>query len=323
MKKMMVLIAFLLLFSSCAQLNQDFPDSLEGQVLVLGNSITQDGRYVSVIEYELFQRFPDKDFDIVSIGLSSETVSGLTEPGHPYPRPCLHDRLNAALAKLPPSTVVACYGMNDGIYHPQSEKRFQAYKDGVLKLIERAQQINARLILLTPPVFDAKVIPDKVVDQDAEKFGYSSPFRNYNNVLQDYSQWFLSLDKPNVQVIDINGPMLDYLQEKRQQNPDFALSDDGVHPNLAGHVLMAQKFLRGLKVPIKDEDPVKKAQRLRQSELFKIVNKRRHTLSMAWLVDIGFDKPGEYDAMPVEDAKAMALAWRQKIRRMIENKNSN
>jgi len=323
MKKMMVLIAFLLLFSSCVQVVQNVPENLKGRVLFLGDSITQDGRYVSVIEYELFQRYPDKEFNIVSIGLSSETVSGLTEPGHPYPRPCLFDRLNAALAKLPPSTIVACYGMNDGIYHPQSEERFQAYKDGILKLIERAQQINANVILLTPPIFDAQVIPDNVVGKDAEKFGYSSPFKHYNHVLQDYSQWLLSLDKPNVQVIDINGPMLDYIQEKRRQNPDFALSDDGVHPNLAGHVLMAQEFLRGLEIPIKDKDPVEKAQELRQSELFKLVNNRRHTLSMAWLVDIGFDKPGEYDAMPVEDAKAMALAWRQKIRRMIENEKSN
>ena len=177
MKNRHLLISLILLFLACHTQKSTAPDILNGRILVLGNSITQDGRYVSIMEYELFKNYPQADIDLISIGLSSETVSGLTEPGHPYPRPNLHDRLDRALQTLMPKTVFACYGMNDGIYHPQSPERFQAYQNGIRKLIEKVHAIGARLILLTPPIFDPAVIPDKVVGADAKQFGYSSPYR--------------------------------------------------------------------------------------------------------------------------------------------------
>ncbi len=65
---------------------------LEGKrVLFLGDSITQDGRYVSFVGYYLNRLFPEKQFNMYSLGLGSETVSGLSEQGHAggaFPRPC-------------------------------------------------------------------------------------------------------------------------------------------------------------------------------------------------------------------------------------------
>ncbi len=159
----------------------------EGRILFLGDSITQDGRYVSLIEYELFKR--GGDVELISIGLSSETVSGLTEEGHPYPRPCLHDRLPRALEKIRPQIVFACYGMNDGIYHPFDEERFEAFRQGVVKLIDVVRAAGAQLVLLTPPLFDVQPIAAKAVCIDAERFGYSSPFEDYNEVLAAYAAW--------------------------------------------------------------------------------------------------------------------------------------
>ena len=45
------------------------------RVMVLGDSITQGGGYVTFIEYLLEKRYPVLSFDIVSVGLSSETTS--------------------------------------------------------------------------------------------------------------------------------------------------------------------------------------------------------------------------------------------------------
>src|ERR1700755_42158 len=67
------------------------------RVLILGDSITQDGRYVSYLEYYLHRLAPAEKADIISIGLSSKTVSGLSEKSHPYPRPCALERLDRAL----------------------------------------------------------------------------------------------------------------------------------------------------------------------------------------------------------------------------------
>src|SRR5258708_36117355 len=108
--------------------------ALAGQrVLFLGDSITQDGRYVSFIEYYLHAA--GKSCDLVSIGLSSETVSGLTEASSPYPRPCILERLDRALKAVKPTVGLACYGMNDGIYHPPSPHRLAPRTAGLRRFI--------------------------------------------------------------------------------------------------------------------------------------------------------------------------------------------
>ena len=66
-----------------------------------------------------------------------------------------------------PDLVVACYGMNDGIYYPFGEARFQAFQDGhqFASAIRRPLP-GAKVLHLTPPVFDpvplrAKTLPGR------------------------------------------------------------------------------------------------------------------------------------------------------------------
>lgn len=118
----------------------------DGQrVVFLGDSNTFAGHYISMIDGYLFTRFPDKKFELINLGLPSETVSGLSEPDHPYPRPGVHDRLERVLAKSKPDVVVACYGMNDGIYYPFSEERLKKYQQGIEMLINKVTRSGGRL----------------------------------------------------------------------------------------------------------------------------------------------------------------------------------
>ena len=114
-------------------------DALAGRrVVFLGDSITQAGGYVGLVDYYLEKLHPDKDFDILGLGLASETLSGLSEEGHAggkFPRPCLFERLGRVLEKAKPEVVFACYGMNDGIYQPLDKDRFAAFQKGVALLI--------------------------------------------------------------------------------------------------------------------------------------------------------------------------------------------
>ena len=123
------------------------------RVLFLGDSITNTGHYIAVFEAMLRESGRPVP-EMINLGLSSETCSGLSEPDHPFPRPNVHERLDRALAKVKPDLVFACYGMNDGIYYPFSEDRFKAYQDGINKLIEKVHAAKAKLILITPPPFD-------------------------------------------------------------------------------------------------------------------------------------------------------------------------
>ncbi|MFX8856446.1 hypothetical protein ABTM81_19615, partial [Acinetobacter baumannii] len=70
---------------------------------------------MALLEYFLEKNHPELKFDIVNAALASETTSGLTEEGHPGPRPCILDRIDRALADVKPKLVIACYGINDGI----------------------------------------------------------------------------------------------------------------------------------------------------------------------------------------------------------------
>src|SRR6185503_8765120 len=97
-------------------------------VLFLGDSNTFAGGFIACLDGYLMTRFPTSRWELINLGLPSETVSGLSEPDHPYPRPDVHDRVDAALTRAKPDVVVICYGMNDGIYYPFSERRFKKYQ---------------------------------------------------------------------------------------------------------------------------------------------------------------------------------------------------
>src|SRR5215216_1992441 len=123
------------------------------RILFLGDSITYSGEYVSYVEASLRTQFPEREFDIIDVGLPSETVSGLSEPGHAggkFPRPDLHERLERVLAKSKPDLVFACYGMNDGIYLPFADERFRKFVDGITRLHARVVATGAGIIPVTP-----------------------------------------------------------------------------------------------------------------------------------------------------------------------------
>src|SRR5581483_11418041 len=127
----------------------------DGQrVLFLGDSNTFAGRFIVHLDAYLYTRFPEQKFELINLGLPSETISGLSEPDHPYPRPDVHERLDRALTKIKPDVVVACYGMNDGIYYPFAEERFRKYQEGMRRLIACCEKAGAKVMLMTPAPFD-------------------------------------------------------------------------------------------------------------------------------------------------------------------------
>jgi lysophospholipase L1-like esterase len=225
-----------------------FPRAGE-RIVFLGDSITQAGQYVEYIEAYLLTRFPERQYDVIKLGLSSETVSGLTERDHPFPRPNLHDRLDSALEKTRPDIVTACYGINDGIYHPFDMARFAAYRAGIRKLVEKVRKAGARLVLLAPPPFDPLAKPNVVVGANAPEFGYKTPFRDYDRVVARYGEWVLALRGDGVQTVDLHSPFLDYVRERRKERPGFLLTGDGIHPGPVGHALMALAILRAWNAP--------------------------------------------------------------------------
>src|SRR5262245_44495850 len=201
------------------------------RVLFLGDSITASGEYVTCVEAWLLARKREAAPHVIDAGLPSETVSGLSEEGHAggkFPRPDLAERLDRVLAHTNPDLVIACYGINCGIYEPFDERRFARYQDGIRRLKAQVEQAGARCIFMTPPFYD---------DQRAPK-SFS-----YNEVLDRYSDWLLERRKEGWLVIDLHGPMTRDVRERRATQREFTYQPDGVHPNAQGHWFIARQLI--------------------------------------------------------------------------------
>ncbi len=271
------------------------------RILFLGDSITHSGQYVEFIEAALITTHPKRVFEIINCGLPSETVSGLSEPGHAggqFPRPDLHERLDRVLTKVKPDLVVICYGMNDGIYMPLSEERFAAFRHGMNRLHDKAVAAGARVIHLTPALFDVEPIRART-DRSGEP---GKTFTDYDAVLEGYGQWLLAQGQASGwTVLDVHGAMKSAVVAGRVADPKFTFAGDGVHPNDAGHKVMAQPILDLWKVRAKAGETNGVA-----GEVLKLVRTKQRLLRDAWLRETGHQRPGLPKGLPLAEAQEKA-----------------
>jgi lysophospholipase L1-like esterase len=281
------------------------------RIVFLGNSITWAGMYVNNVEAFLRVQYPDRQFEIINAGLPSETVAGLSEPGHAdgkFPRPDLHERLARVLEQTKPDLVFACYGMNDGIYMPPDTGRFQKFKEGINWLHKEVAQTGARIIHLTPP------------DYDEVKGGSTG----YTNVLDQYADWLLAKKRSSKwEVIDIHYPMKKYLTEHRMADSAFALAPDGIHPGEAGHWIIARQILLywGFKSATKFGGITESLQQVKDAgALMKLITNRQQMLRDAWLTATKHLRPGLPAGLPLKQAQLRADEWMILIKKMIRYK---
>lgn len=275
---------------------------LKGKVVFLGDSITNAGHYISTIEAALLESGKDPEsFELINLGLSSEGVTGLSEPSHPFPRPNVHERLQRALTKIQPDLVLACYGMNDGIYHPYNADRFSQYVKGIESLIEQVNETETPLILLTPPPFDPEPFrkKGKLKPSGEETYSWSEIYENYDtDVMEIYSNWLLEQHNRVSGIIDIRNPILNYTEKQRKEDPEFALSNDGVHINAEGHDIIAAAILDALGFP---KGTVSSLDKSRVAK----VHKEQMLMHAAWLTYVGHKRPGVKDGLPLEEARKL------------------
>jgi len=283
--------AVLLVSASCANLRvlpAGDPETgrlLDGvkRIVFLGDSITYAGDYVVDFECWLLREHPSRSIEVLNLGLPSETACGLSEASHMqhgFARPDLHERLARVLVATEPDLVIACYGMNDGIYLPLDASRFAAYREGIIRLHASVEKAGAKVIHLTCPVYDSHG---------------ATP--SYDRVLTTYSEWVLEQRKDGWKVIDIHGPMADRIAALRRDDPDFTFAKDGVHPDRDGHAVMAQPLLAyfgGPQATVNDDE-----------KLRDMVKKRMAVLRDAWLTSTGHKRPMS-KGLPLEEAKAKA-----------------
>ncbi len=280
------------------------------RILFLGDSITAAGEFVNMIEMQLRLQSVDPMPELVNAGLPSEGCTGLSEPDHPFPRPDIHERLDRALAAVKPDVVVACYGMNDGIYYPFSQERFLKYQDGINRLISKVHASGAKLILMTPPPFDPLQLKaeGKLLPEGSEKFAWFAVYEDYDQVIRKYGKWILEQKDRVEMVIDLHTPITAYWEQQRKQDPTFTVAPDGVHCNSVGHQTMAEVILKAWSV--ESWIPI-------SPEMTQLVNQKAAVLHNSWLTHIGHKRPGMAAGLPLEEANANAAEIDSQLQALI------
>ena len=271
------------------------------RVLVLGDSITYDGRWVA--DVVAWMESEGLEAEVIDCGLSSETVSGLSEDGHAqgtFPRPALDERLARVLRLVRPDLVLACYGMNCGIYQPLDEQRFAAFRAGIESLHAATEEAGATVVHLTPPIYGGppgKKGPAGDVDYDA--------------VLTAYSNWLASKRADGWQVIDVHADMKQALAGRRTTEANFTFAPDCVHPNDEGHLQIARAVIAGL-----GDEASATASDLAEglAPFLPEVTERLQILRDAYLNAAGHANPHFRGGLPLAVAEARAAAITRHLR---------
>ncbi|MCA9194923.1 MAG: hypothetical protein KDB03_24295 [Planctomycetales bacterium] len=272
----------------------------------LGDSNTHRGEYVAILDAWLAQERNSGRFDcqLINLGVSSETASGLSEQDHPFQRPCVHQRIDKVLTMLRPGVVFACYGMNDGIYDEPSPQRMGAYQAGMLEIARAVRVAGAELIVLTPPPFEPEPVAakNKLGPSENGRYAYFAPYPQYNLVIEEQSNWILENPMNAVRVVNIFSKLTGERKQRQLDDPEFAFSGDGVHFGSEAHALVAEAILQDLGAP----DEI--LHNYPSAEAIANAIKRMALRRDAYLSATGKNRPGLPAGLPVWLAEKQAAA---------------
>ena len=199
-------------------------------VLFLGDSITEPGMYTCLIESYVLTRYPKWDIDFRNVGWSGDTANLRMRDGYP-------NGMKRDILPLLPKAITIDFGMNDA---RGGDANLPTYIQYETKLVEDLKAAGCRVALLSP--------------SPEERYEPRQPGGSaYNNELWKYSQALQDVAaKENVLYVDQYTPFVKAIADGRKAGilapeiPGPRLTNEGVHPNWAGHLVMAASVLKGL-----------------------------------------------------------------------------
>ena len=199
-------------------------------VAVCGDSITEQKIYSVFIEDYLLMCQPAAGLQAHQFGWSGESVPGLVS------------RMETEVIPFKPTVATTCYGMNDGGYLPIDPERQKRFREGTEMMVKNFKAAGVRLIVVGTP---------GVVDTDSfdKKAGKKVPAKDYNEqTLADLGNIARQVaSEQGVAFADLHTPMLDAMGKlKAKYGNGYAIAGDGIHPQAAGHLVMAYAFLKAL-----------------------------------------------------------------------------
>lgn len=190
------------------------------KVVFLGDSITAQKLYTRYVEGFYTAYHPEWKVSFVNAGVGGDTSSGAV------------NRVQKDAIDQNPTVVTICFGMNDAGYQPTVDpERLKTFSDGMKQLISLIREkTKARIVLLTTTCVD--------VNKNSKLAGYNKTLAAFVDETKKIGE------SEKLPVVDLHHPMLKQLEKGQAADPAFTLIPDAVHPNEAGHMLMAATILK-------------------------------------------------------------------------------
>lgn len=197
---------------------------------ICGDSITEQKQYSVLVETYLTACLPQLEITCRQFGWSGEKADGFLA------------RMDNDVLRFKPTIATTCYGMNDFRYVPFDEAIAKQYRENTTKTAEKFKGIGARVVIGSPGIIDS--VPHWVKNAKGDKKDLNLALSQFRNIALDVAE------AEKAGFADVYRPMLiANLRAKATFGEDFRISGkDGVHPNWAGHAIMAYAFLKGLGV---------------------------------------------------------------------------
>jgi lysophospholipase L1-like esterase len=198
------------------------------RVAICGDSITEQKMYSRIMEDYLTMCVPQLSITVRQYGWSGERA------------PQFLKRMTNDVLRFEPTVATTCYGMNDHEYRSYDEHIGNTYRTNQELIVSTFQHWGVRVILgsagCVGKIPSWQKAGSSTVDQLNSNLG---TLRNIDAEIAT---------RMNAGFADVFWPMMNAGTTARQRyGTNFNISGgDGVHPNWAGHTVMAYAFLKGM-----------------------------------------------------------------------------
>ena len=198
------------------------------RLAICGDSITEQKMYSLIMETYLTVCEPDLDVSIRQYGWGGETASGFL------------GRMKNDCLRFDPTIATTCYGMNDHRYVPYTDEIGKNYHDNMLAVVKLFKEHGTKVVLGSPGCVGKK--PWWQGDPKITTKALNLNLLNLRNMDIEIAA------QQNISFADVYMPLfLSMFKAQNLYGSDFHVAgDDGVHPDWAGHLIMAYAFLDAL-----------------------------------------------------------------------------